>query len=75
MRIDLVRSGEVDEPRGGGDAADHGPYVDHDTELALGRFHLVTTERTITSSWCLICLNHGALWLKRCHYWLVSGIS
>ena len=50
MRIDLVRSGEVDEPRGGGDAADHGPYVDHDTELALGRFHLVTTERTITSS-------------------------
>ena len=42
MRIDLVRSGEVDEPRGGGDAADHGPDVDHNAKLALGGLHLIT---------------------------------
>ncbi len=43
--IDLVGSCKVDEPGGRADAGDHCVDVDDDAELALGRFHLVATEK------------------------------
>jgi hypothetical protein len=49
----LVRSGKVDEPGGRGDASDHGVDVDKDAELALGGFHLISTENKFKINQCV----------------------